>query len=110
MPKKSFARTTEEELIEKDAEVNGSFFDYLRFGESYTSLILGIVVVIISTVLILSFVHNKNAGKTPVNDNGNNEQIAVISPSKIPTATLAPSQTQPTDQPTVVPTKKVVQP
>jgi nucleoid-associated protein YgaU len=42
-----------------------------RFGESYTSLVLGIVVVIVSTVLLLSFVHNKNVTKL------NNENVPV---------------------------------
>jgi nucleoid-associated protein YgaU len=41
--------------------------DFLRFGESYTSLILGIIVVVIATVLLLSFVRGRNmAHKTAV--------------------------------------------
>ncbi len=34
--------------------------NYVRFGESYTSLILGIIVVIIGTLLLLSFARNRN--------------------------------------------------
>jgi LysM repeat protein len=49
--------------IEEEAQSRTSLFDYLRFGESYTSLILGIIVVIISTVLLLSFVNNRNSEK-----------------------------------------------
>ncbi|HUQ84955.1 MAG TPA: LysM peptidoglycan-binding domain-containing protein [Candidatus Limnocylindrales bacterium] len=44
----------------KKSEKSPSVFDYLRFGESYTSLVLGIVVVIIGTVLLLSLVRNRN--------------------------------------------------
>lgn len=33
--------------------------EYLKLGESYTSLVLGIIAVIIGTVLLLSFVHSK---------------------------------------------------
>src|SRR5258708_40160013 len=43
-------------------EKGTGFFEYLRFGESYTILVLGIIVVIIATALLLSFVHNKDAG------------------------------------------------
>lgn len=43
-----------------------NFAEYLRLGESYTSLVLGIVVVIIATVLLLSFVHNRqSSNQTP---------------------------------------------
>lgn len=48
----------------ENSERKSSVFDYLRFGESYTSLVLGIVVVIIATILLLSFVHSRNGRKT----------------------------------------------
>lgn len=35
-------------------------FDYFRFGESYTSLILGMVVVIIATILLVAFFRNRS--------------------------------------------------
>ncbi|MBI2034203.1 MAG: LysM peptidoglycan-binding domain-containing protein [Candidatus Levybacteria bacterium] len=41
---------------------NSGIFDFFRPGESYTSLVLGIVVVIIAAVLILSFVKGKKIG------------------------------------------------
>ena len=41
---------------------NSSLFNFFRPGESYTSLVLGIVVVIIAAVLILSFVRGRNIG------------------------------------------------
>jgi nucleoid-associated protein YgaU len=40
-----------------------SFVEYLKLGESYTSLVLGIVAVIIGTLLLLSIVHNRQAGR-----------------------------------------------
>lgn len=55
--------TNKADIKRQAAEKGTGFFSYLRFGESYTSLILGIIVVIIATALLLSFVHNKNAGK-----------------------------------------------
>lgn len=36
------------------------FTDYFRFGESYTSLLLGILVVVITSILLLSIVHKKS--------------------------------------------------
>lgn len=39
---------------------NSGLFDFFRPGESYTSLVLGIVVVIIAAILILSFLRGKN--------------------------------------------------
>jgi nucleoid-associated protein YgaU len=64
MPKKATTKTQKPvQVDEEQTQSRSSLFDYLRFGESYTSLILGIIVVIISTVLLLSFVHNKNVNK-----------------------------------------------
>ncbi len=64
MVKKVASKSQETKTAEPQQKKAG-FFDYLRFGESYTSLILGVIVVIIATALMLSFVHNKNTG--PVN-------------------------------------------
>jgi len=118
MPKKVVTKTQKaqsqsEELEKKDT----SFFDYLRFGESYTSLILGIIVVIITTALLLSFVHNKNAGNvnTPISQQTQNtvqltqqtQDLAKKAPDSIdtavsigPTATHTPTKAP---QPTVTP-------
>lgn len=38
-------------------------FQNFRFGESYTSLVLGIIAVIIATVLLLSFVNTRQSNK-----------------------------------------------
>ena len=56
--------TTEEVQADESKKTGNGFFDYLRFGESYTSLILGIVVVIISTALLLSFFNNRDVVPT----------------------------------------------
>lgn len=40
---------------------SGGILDYFRFGESYTSLVLGIVVVIIASILLISFLRGKGA-------------------------------------------------
>lgn len=118
-------------ISEEPSQKGASFFDTLRFGESYTSLILGIIVVIIATALLLSFVHNKNAGNinTPVSQQTQNTvqisqkalDLAKNPPSGdidgtitvAPTATLAPT-TNPTEKPTVAPkakpTRKVKKP
>ncbi len=39
--------------------------DYFRFSESYTSLVLGIVVVIVTTILIISTIKDKNTPNYP---------------------------------------------
>ncbi len=93
-----------------------SFFDYLRFGESYTSLILGIIVVIIATALLLSFVHSKNAGNKniPIDQQTRNtteiSQQALELTNKAPnsindkTVSIAPTSTiVPTSVPTATP-------
>jgi nucleoid-associated protein YgaU len=104
---------------EKPSNQGIGFFEYLRFGESYTSLILGIIVVIIATALLLSFVHNKNAGNVnaPISQQTQNtiqiSQSALDLAKKAPngtidgTITTAPTSTiAPTQKPTVVPTVK----
>lgn len=99
-----------------------SVFDYLRFGESYTSLILGIVVVIIGTVLLLSLVRTRNTpgprteGQFSVqtDDEVNNATRSAMAQEKgvvlkatdsKPTDVPKPTNTPiPTRKPTVVPT------
>ena len=56
------ARIAAKQIYKGEEEPTG-FFDFLRFGESYTSLILGIVVVVIATILLLSLVRNRNVSK-----------------------------------------------
>lgn len=45
-------------IVHKHKSAIAVFFESLRLGESYTSLILGIVAVIVSTLVVLSFIHN----------------------------------------------------
>ncbi len=44
----------------KKENPKNSLWDIFKFGESYTSLILGIIVVIVATVTLLTFVKGKN--------------------------------------------------
>ena len=45
----------------KDVEKKTNIRDIFKFGESYTSLILGIIFVVIATGILLTFVKGKNA-------------------------------------------------
>lgn len=59
-PGRKSAKSVRREKTSKDSNMS----EYFRFSESYTSLILGIVVVIIVSVLLISFVKGRNIGKT----------------------------------------------
>ena len=124
------AETKKQSIKHKEPAKRGTnFFDYLRFGESYTSLILGIIVVIIATALLLSFVHNKNTGSatvpnsqltqntvkiTPQSHNlaksvssGDINSAVSIAPTAVPTAKpVAKATPKPTTKPTVAQTMK----
>lgn len=113
MPKKTTTKNkvtaaNRADVVERRKQSRSGIFDYLQFGESYTSLILGIVAVIIATVMLLSFVHSKNVSTTKQatteiasqNNKQNSQKIAqvsqpptdtpmVITPTVIPTATVA---------------------
>lgn len=117
MAKKKIAK--KEVLVNEEPERETSgFFKYLRFGESYTSLILGIIVVIIATAFLLSFVHNRNAGNvnTPISqDTKTSIEVTqklldlqksapkLVADNVLPTDT--PAQ-MPTNVPTAKPTNK----
>ncbi len=58
-----------EEVVVKEEPV---YTEMPRYGESYTSLILGILVVIISTALLLAFVHNRNANPNIIKPDASN--------------------------------------
>jgi nucleoid-associated protein YgaU len=62
MPKNSQAKSkkSKTERQEKIAEQKNSFWDIFKFGESYTSLILGIIVVIVATITLITFVKGKD--------------------------------------------------
>ncbi|MGI8419375.1 MAG: LysM peptidoglycan-binding domain-containing protein [Candidatus Levyibacteriota bacterium] len=95
--------TSQEEPQEKKT----SFFEYLRFGESYTSLILGIIVVIIATALLLSFVHNKNSKNvnTPITQDAQNN--IELSQKAHDMAQKVPNQINDKSQNTTTPAEKV---
>lgn len=59
--------STKTEKVESEARTS-SPMDYFKFGESYTSLILGIVVVIIASILLISFVRNRDGIDLPSGD------------------------------------------
>ncbi|MGH7203328.1 MAG: LysM peptidoglycan-binding domain-containing protein [Candidatus Levyibacteriota bacterium] len=92
---------------EEPQEKRNGVFEYLRFGESYTSLILGIIVVIIATALLLSFVHNKNAKNvnTPITQDAQNN--IELSQKANNMAQKAPSQINDKSQTTTTPTQTV---
>lgn len=96
------------EIEEEETQSRSSLFDYLRFGESYTSLVLGIIVVIISTVLLLSFVNNRNTEKdTP--QMLSQKDIALPS-TPLTTETPAPEKVAVAVKDTPTPTKTPVAP
>lgn len=82
-----------------------SFWDIIKFGESYTSLILGIIVVVVATVMLLTFVKGKNVN--PNLSGGEQQKVAVktqqekVSPTPEATKTLLKNEQ-------INPTKKVV--
>lgn len=125
MPKKV---TKTQPVKEEPVNTGNGFFDYLKSGESYTSLILGIIVVIISTALLLAFFHNRNSLPSAQKPSQDVHSIAQISQKALPltvtpratgtvddkaaatgpTATKAPTAA-PTSNPTAKPTKPPVQ-
>lgn len=104
----------------RNNEKSQSVFDYLRFGESYSSLVLGIVVVIIGTVLLLSLARTRSTRKVPsipsqisvederFNSTESASVTATDSGKKVAFVKEKPTST-PTSKPTVttVPTKIV---
>ncbi len=66
VPKNSQAKTkTKNKISKKEINLNNqeqknSIWSIFKFGESYTSLILGIIVVVVATITLLSFVKSKN--------------------------------------------------
>jgi putative chitinase len=60
--KKKNVRTSKRATVyQRPQKASVAFSDYFRFGESYTSLILGIVVVVIAAILLIAFVKARNA-------------------------------------------------
>lgn len=102
-------KSTEKKPVEVVTRTETSFLEYLRFGESYTSLILGIIVVIISTALLLSFVHNKNNANKTANEQPTNLAQGVQQNFQITTVpTLSPIVTSTVSTATPMPTATAV--
>ena len=64
--KKTRVKSTKVEFIKRttkptEVKQKTNIRDIFKFGESYTSLILGIIFVVIATVILLTFVKGKNA-------------------------------------------------
>ncbi len=83
----------------KGTAKDSGFSEYFRISESYTSLILGIVVVIIASVLLISFLRGNDLKSTP-------QAAPEISSAKIePDATDTPIVDEEVDEtPTTAPT------
>jgi nucleoid-associated protein YgaU len=110
MVKKAGIKKPKEQVLVENPKKGNSFFDYLRFGESYTSLILGIIVVIIATALLLSFVHNKDAGNVNAPISQQTQNTVQVSQKANNLAQKAPNTAQdniPTTEPTDTPAPTV---
>lgn len=77
MPKRIRSKTKikSEKKIEKN-----SIWEIFKFGESYTSLILGIVAVVVATILLLTFVKNKNTPVQPELTGGTKQEQNTVTP------------------------------
>lgn len=81
-----------------------NFVEYLRLGESYTSLVLGMIVVIIATIMLLSVVHTRQVGTgtpeaTPTIAASNS--LGISTTAAMPKAAKEVVSQAPTVQPTV---------
>ena len=129
-------RTEKRPVVEETPVSNGSsksILDYFRVSESYTSLILGVVVVIITSLLLIAFLRNRTDVAAPqstkdistalkvgptislansISDTPNNNVAQVVStPTVTPAVTLRPTVAPtttiaPTARPTVAPSAK----
>lgn len=115
---------TKDSATEEAKESYPTVFDYLRFGESYTSLLLGVVVVIVLALLFIAFFRGgNNLPNTNLNEQisaTNTENLVItptvtlkeevsITPTRIPTNTPTPTmKPTATPRPTNTPTPTVV--
>lgn len=96
------------EIKSKENTEENSKPSYLRFGESYTSLVLGIIVVIIGTILLLSFARNRNANRVDDTTSSVPEGITEITQTNMETVIRSVRLTPTlTPQPTATSTPKV---
>lgn len=111
-PKKSIASSSKKKVVETKRPQTP--LDYFRMSESYTSLILGVVVVIITSVLLIAFIRNNTHVEVPQPAKDISTAMKIgpsISPvvsesvtpttSAIPTTTVAPTKVAQKITPTV---------
>ena len=72
---------------------SSNFFDYFRFGESYTSLIIRHNCCNNCNSIVLSFVHNKNAGNVNAPISEQTQNTVQVSQQASDLARKAPSNT-----------------
>ena len=108
------ARRTREQVKPRST----ALLDYFRFGESYTSLVLGIIVVIIAALLLVSLFKTRS-DKTQLVDTQKGttsistiaEALKQVTPTAAPIITSIPTTTQVTptvtQTPTATPTQTV---
>jgi len=65
MAKKKISKKTIRQARSERSESHVGILDRFKWGESYTSLLLGIIVVVIATILVISLVRNRNRVEVP---------------------------------------------
>lgn len=122
-PSKTTAKSRNNASVKK---TSNNWSQIFRFGESYSSLLLGVLVVIITTVLLVFLVRDRNLSQNRISQNtsSTNTEISVEPTGKTamngaltqesssaasiatPTITQGPTSTiKPTSVPTKIPTK-----
>lgn len=111
MPKN--AKSKRKINLEKTSPKN-SVWDIFRFGESYTSLILGIFVVVIATILLLTFVKGKNTSSQQeiakkIKQDQNLPTVDITEPASTSTQiVLTPTSKLPASTSTITPIKPTI--
>lgn len=102
--------STEKPRVQETNSQSLGWLNYFRFGESYSSLLLGIVVVIITTIFLVFLVKDRNVTQqsTPQKEvsSVNTKREVTPTSSKIAVNVLTPTVTP---KPTLVPTKRPTQ-
>lgn len=94
----------------KERETSSSILNFFRFGESYSSLLLGIIVVIITTILLVLLVRDRNVNQSSNSEKNISSTNTELANSNITptTATESENEVNPTNIPTVVLTTKPI--
>lgn len=107
-PAKRTTRRGRPPRVTREQQPSPRFSDYFRFGESYTSLILGIIVVIIASILLVTFVKNRNIGKiSQPNPQIISQQTQNLTPGTASISAMITESLSPTSMPTHIPTRSV---